>query len=339
MFYTSINKAMSYYYKYNFVSPAPVYAIVKEELKSYFDTGAVDDLLFPTYLGKCLQKLSRTTLQIDEVPLFVEDFEARLPDNFHAVREAWMCAEVAMRPYQTPNSLYSQSSTCIVQISPVIYGPDLCKNNPDPISGCCSVPTCTSCIPPYTHIPGATDAVYKTNHTINRSYRQVYLLSPGNISAKKQCAVDYNKNWSSYGQTPGSSQLNSFDIRDNKFVTNFREGVVHLIFYSEKVDCNGDQLIPDNFRIREYVEAFIKFKVFETLSNQCNDETFKQLQEKMMWYKQLADEAYIMADIEVKKQTVDQKMARIKKDMHRNDKYQKGIYGNYNRRLFNRNNQ
>ena len=28
---------MSYYYKYNFISPEPIYATVKEELKSYFD--------------------------------------------------------------------------------------------------------------------------------------------------------------------------------------------------------------------------------------------------------------------------------------------------------------
>ena len=81
---------MSYYYKYNFVSPDPIYATVKEELKSYFDTGAVDDLLFPTYLDKCLKKLGRTTYIISEQVLFIEDFEARLPDNFHAVREAWM---------------------------------------------------------------------------------------------------------------------------------------------------------------------------------------------------------------------------------------------------------
>ena len=57
---------MSYYYKYNFVSPEPVYATVKEELKSYFDTGAVDDLLFPTYLDKALKKLGRTTFVISE---------------------------------------------------------------------------------------------------------------------------------------------------------------------------------------------------------------------------------------------------------------------------------
>ena len=81
---------MSYYYKYDFVSPEPVFSVVKEELKSYFDTGAVDDLLFPTYLDKCLRKLGRATYQIQEPYLTREDFQTRLPDHFFAVREAWM---------------------------------------------------------------------------------------------------------------------------------------------------------------------------------------------------------------------------------------------------------
>ena len=102
---------MAYYYKYNFISPDPVYATVKEELKSYFDTGAVDDLLFPTYLDKCLKKLGRATYVIQETILDVVDFEARLPDNFHAVREAWACTEEQGRPYQTPNSFYYKHNT------------------------------------------------------------------------------------------------------------------------------------------------------------------------------------------------------------------------------------
>ena len=52
---------MSYNYKYNFVSPEPVYSTIKEELKSYFNTGALDALLFPTYLDKCLCELGRAT--------------------------------------------------------------------------------------------------------------------------------------------------------------------------------------------------------------------------------------------------------------------------------------
>jgi hypothetical protein len=84
----------------------------------------------------------------------------------------------------------------------------------------------------------------------------------------------------------------------------------------------GNQLIPDNFRIREYVEHFIKYKVFETLVNQINDETFNQLQQKLVYYKQLSDEAFIMADIELKKQTVWEKQRRIVTGLNRFNMYE-----------------
>jgi hypothetical protein len=310
---------MSYYYKYNFVTPEPVYSTVKEELKSYFDTGAIDDLLFPTYLDKCLKKLGRTTYVISEQVLFIEDFEARLPDNFYAVREAWMCAEIPQLPYQSANSFYSQAaSATTIQVAPVTYGGTPCTN-----VGCTN-PQCDGLC-----MPELIQAVYKTNTQMTRSFKQSYLLKPGNISVKSKCDVGYSDNWEFYQQapsihesTPGASSYDSFDIRDNKFVTNFRNGVVHLIFYATEYDEIGNQMIPDNYRIREFVEAFIKFKMFETLTNQTNDETFNQLQQKMMYHKQAYEEAFIMADIEVKKQTAWEKQRRIKKDLNRLNRYE-----------------
>ena len=120
---------MAYYYRYNFISPEPIYSIVKEELKSYFDTGAVDDLMFPTYLDKCLQKMGRSSYVIAEQTLDISGYEARLPDNFFAVREAWMCTEIPQLPYQTANSFYSQAaSQTTIQVSPVISGGVPCTN-------------------------------------------------------------------------------------------------------------------------------------------------------------------------------------------------------------------
>jgi hypothetical protein len=311
---------MSYYYKYNFVSPEPVYSTVKEELKSYFDTGAIDDLMFPTYTDKCLRKLGRSSYVITEEVLYIEDFEARLPDNFFAVREAWLCTEVPGYPYQTANSFYSQAaSETTIQVSPLTVGGTPC-DNPE-----CSNPGCDG-----TCMPVLIQAVYKTNQQSGRSYRQEYLLKPGNISARRNCDVNYNDNWEFYGysgvanrsSTPGASAADSFDIRDNKFVTNFRTGVVHLIFYATEYDNGGNQMIPDNYRIREYIEAFIKYKVFETLTNQVNDETFQQLQQKLVYYKQLSEEAFIMADIEIKKQDAWTKQRRIKNDLNRFNMYE-----------------
>jgi hypothetical protein len=295
---------MSYYYKYNFVSPEPVFSVIKEELKSYFDTGAVDDLLFPTYLDKCLRKLGRATYEIQETYLTIEDFEARLPDNFFAVREAWMCTYVDGYPYRSANSFYSQAaSQTTIQVSPLTVGGEVC-NNPS-----CVNPSCSG-----TCMPELIQAVYKTNNELNIAYQKSYLLKPGNISVKAHCSLDC--------ANIGASSADSFDIRDNKFVTNFRQGIVHLVFYAYDYDQSGNQMIPDNYRIREYVEAFIKYKIFETLSNQINDETFNQVQQKLVYYKQLSDEAFIMADIEIKKQDPYAKQRRIKQDLNRFNMYE-----------------
>jgi hypothetical protein len=308
---------MSNYYKFSFVSPDPIFSTVKEELKSYFDTGACDDLLFPTYLDKCLRKLGKATYPIVETALFVDDFQARLPDNFYAVREAWMCTQINGYPYQSANSFYSQASTqTTIQVSPVILQGSNCSN-PE-----CSNPSCDdSCM------PKLIQAVYKTNNESAISYRREYLLKPGNISARNNCTVSYTSAWDeqvnlSRDNTPGSSAYDSFDIRDNKFITNIRNGIVHLMFYAQDYDNGGSQLIPDNYRVREYIEHFIKFKIFETLSNQTNDETFNQLQQKLVYYKEQADEAFIMADIELKKQDAWTKQRRIKQQLNRFNMYE-----------------
>ena len=307
---------MSYYYRYNFISPEIVYSTVKEELKSYFDTGAVDDLMFPTYTDKCLRKLGRSSYVISEIALEIQDFEARLPDNFYAVREAWMCTEIPELPYQTANSFYSQALTeQTIQVSPVITDQVPCNGN-------CPPDSCTC-------MPDIIQAVYKTNHQMTRGYRRSYLLKPGNISARSKCDVTYTDAWKFTATnphlnefTPNSAGFDSFDIRDNKFVTNFRCGIVHLVFYALEYDGGGNQMIPDNFRIREYIEAFIKYKIFETLSNQINDETFEQIQKKLAYYKQLSEEAFIMADIEIRKQDVYAKQRRIKQDLNRFNMYE-----------------
>lgn len=291
---------MSYYYKYHFISPEGTYANVKEELKSYFDTGAVDDLMFPVYADKCLRKLGKSSYNIREEVLFVDDFKARLPDNFYAVREAWLCTEIDGFPYRTANSFYSQAhSLDTIQVSPVTVNDRAC-NNPS-----CSDPNCDG----YTCLPVVIQAVYKTNNESTHTYKKIYLLKPGNISVKAHCTLDC--------ENFNSSASDTFDIRDNKFVTNFRHGKVYLVFYATDYDNAGNQLIPDNYRIREYIEAFIKYKVFETLANQINDETFDQLQKKLAYYKGLSDEAYILAEMEIKKQDVYAKKRAIKKNLNR----------------------
>lgn len=284
---------MSYYYKYNFISPEPIYALVKEEFKSYMDTGAVDDLLFGTWTDKCLRKLGKSSYTITESVLRVDDFQARLPDNFYSVREAWLCTNVDSLEYQLPNSFYSQAHSIeTIKVSPM--------TTDEPCVGDC--------------LPNTIQAVYKTSNSLTLNFQIQYLLKPGNISVRDHCDL--------HCANFGSSAVDSFDIRGNKFVTNFREGFVYLIFYAKDYDQSGYQMIPDNYRIREYVEAFLKYKLMEQLSNQVIDETAKQIEGKLQRYKMESDEAFIMADIETKKQTAYDKQRAIKKQLNSFNQYE-----------------
>lgn len=304
---------MSYYESHDFTSPEPIYATVKEELKSYFDTGAVDDLMFPTYLNKCMTRLGKSSEPLVPTILEIEDYQARLPDNFVSVREAWFCTETTI-PVQKPGLFYSQAASSItIQVAPVVSSGVPCT------SGCAS--GCPDCM------PEIAMAVYKTTSEAPVVYARKFMLRPGNISTRGLCGHGYKQDWERYGAsrtssfTPGSSTYDSFDVRGNMFTTNFRFGTVYLVYYSSDYDGQGNQLIPNNYRVKEYVEAFLKYKVFETLVNQTNDETFNQLMTKMNYYKQLSDEAYIMAGIEMKKPSAWQSQRRVRKSYNRHRKY------------------
>lgn len=303
---------MAYYYKYRFVSPETLVAEVKEELKSYFESGAVDDLLFPTWIDRCLKKLGKGSYYITETLLHLDNFQARLPDNFYSVREAWLCTQIDGPTWQTASSFYSQAANMqSIQLNPVTYGGVQCTSNCPPDQCSC--------------MPELIQAVYKTNYSFNQTFRYSHLLTPGNISVQDHCDLEC----SNYG----ASSADSFDIRDNKFVTNFSNGTVYLIFYAKQYDSCGYQMVPDNFRIQEYIQAYLRYKVFEQLSNQIVDETYNQINDKKLYYKQLSDEAYIMAESEIKKQDIYTKVNRIHTQLNSFNMYELPTgYRRYRRR-------
>jgi hypothetical protein len=281
---------MSFYYKYKFTSPESIFALVKEELKSYFDTGAVDDTLFPTWTDKCLKKLGKSSYPINQVILLIDNFEYKLPDDFYAVREAWACTDEETT-YQLPSAMYTE----IKQESTRIDDPDLYCD------------TCNEC-----EFPDVITAVYKTTQTVAFQWRKQYLLTPGNMYPS--CPNDlYCANYNSVSE-------DTYDIRGNKFVTNFRCGKVYMQYYSNQFD-GENQLVPEDYRIMEFIELFLKEKIFEQLKNQSTDETFNQMEKKWLDYRQMAGEAYILANIENTKEDVYRKQRALRRQRNKFRKY------------------
>ncbi|NLR60679.1 hypothetical protein HGH93_21395 [Chitinophaga polysaccharea] len=265
----------SYYHTYQFISPSSLYAEIKEEMKSYFATGVVDDTMFPIYTRKALEKLQKAGYKIDEAVLELENGAACLPDNFRYVREVWACITGSFSVAHGSSTYHSRTYL----ISP--QG-DFDSCNP------CSCPE---------NCDRKFRVLEKTTGNIAFSFDHSYRLKPGGRNAFNHCAADCQ--WHEGHDT--------FDIRDGKIITAGTEGIIHLVYYKREYDQDSYELIPDNYRISEYIKAFIKFKVYEQIFNEVSDESFNQAERKYQLYKQEYTEAFIMADAEVKKQTLQQK--------------------------------
>lgn len=283
-----MNQKISYYYKYNFVSPEPIYTQVKEELKSYFQTGVIDDILFPKYTEDCLRLLGKGSYKIEENVFKLEDYEFRLPDNFHAVRELWLVAPHEQH-YQMPNSCYEQVTTRITPIRDRCNPAEYCP--PDEIK-----------------------VTYKTNGTVIQSFQCLHLLKPGNVNAQENCSMDSINRY--------SDSIDSFDIRNGKIQTNFPEGTVYMTYYVKVYDENQYQLIPDNQRIQDYIYAELYYQCFRNIYNNISDETIKQIESKMLMYKQERDVAKVIAQTETMKQTIEQQVRATLAARRRLLKYQ-----------------
>lgn len=281
---------MSIYYKQNFVSAEPLYAEVKEELRSYFAAGVIDDVMFPKWTEHCLKRFRKSAFKITEQVIDIADFQGELPCDFKGVREAWMCTIVHSRPIQDASAQYYQKD-CRVDI-PILEKCDACFVE----AGTCS-----------------TDylVTHKITNTVLYSFRRTFLLRPANISTLKWCG-DCCPN-------VNSQQANTFDIHDNKIITNFCEGKVHLIYYA--TPSEEEQMVPDDFWIQDYIRKNLIYQCFRQLCNTITDETYNQIEKKKITADAEQSTALILAETELKKQTSSEKIRQIGVLNRRNNDY------------------
>jgi hypothetical protein len=115
--------------------------------------------------------------------------------------------------------------------------------------------------------------------------------------------------------------METFDIRGNKLVTNFPTGTLYMIYYVKDYDENQYQLVPDNERIKEYIYYELYYRCFVNIYNNVSDETLKQIEGKMVYFERKRDEAKVMAELEIKKQTIEQQIRATKSARNRLRKY------------------
>lgn len=288
--------------RYNFVSPKPIYARVKEEMKRYFASGAVDDLLFPIWTQDCLKKFKKTYLKKVETMLELQHGEAELPCDFISAREVWFCSDkFVSAKLETPTAYYYQKDC---RITPVRGG---CEDGcPEEVE---EIPE-DEC---YT-IPEKYRVTHKVTGELLFTFQVSGLLKPGNMTTIKSCASDCLNIY--------STDIDTFDIIGKKLITSFSSGKIYLVYYADPMnEEEGYSDIPDEFRMQDYIYKYIRYMIYKQLYDQTNDETFNQIRTKKEEAKMEADEALAMALIEAKSETVEDKVNAIKKSYNRHNKF------------------
>lgn len=297
---------MSYFEQYKFISSQDVASLVKLELRSYFDSGAVDDILFPRWIEDAMSKLELGGFQINDTILHADNHYAILPDDFYAARECWLLVDYPGFYIDSPTAVYENYISNIVKMT------DLPPAQPSLAS--CEDQDCP---------PDLIRAIYKIHDTSYvKGYKRSILLKPGRISKFNNPRYHY-VNTMSYGE-------DSFDVHGNRLVLTVRKGVIYLVYYSYLKDEDGYPMIPDIFRVRKYIESYLKYKIFEFLSNQVIDETTKIIFTKLQMYKQESDEAFIIAANELKKESLYDVVRKIENSYKFGDSariYEVMVYG------------
>ena len=253
---------------YNFISSETLISQVKQGLRSYFDSGSLNEILIPTYIYDCLRKLGVRAMEYNEDFITIEEFKGKLPNNFLSLKDAYLC-----------NSNYEVNSP----ITTSLFEYYKKVNCSDCLEGCdteCEV---------FTHKYESVPSWVITKMTPT--------LLKVNFSCKKHCSDDCK------GIFENSD--NVINISKKSISTNFNSGTIYLQYWSLPQDEDG-LMVPEIVEVEQYIINYLYFKLFEELYHVVTDESINIIERKLQFYRQTQMQKYEAALNVLKSQTKQQ---------------------------------
>jgi hypothetical protein len=278
-------------YKYNYVSAEPVWAQVKEELQSYFESNAINDSMFPKYTEDLIRKLGYSALVVKEEILPLKNFIAYLPEDAVYVNDVLYASGDNKLTTRKDQVTYNYKMECI----PVSCEPLMETDNPIT----------------YKEIR----VVEKETKDVITSFNKIMRLKPSTLRAKQMCETDAFKIF--------MNSPHYYDINGRLLNTNISDGHLYIRYKAMLKDDNGFPLVPENIKFEEALISYLKYKLFEYLWNTVSDETFAQVQGKMTFYKGEYGEKLIDARTEFMSSSFGKQKQNIMRSRNR-------FRGNYN---------
>lgn len=230
-----------------YITSEPLIAEVKQELKTYFEAGAISEVLIPSFIDQALRKLKVLVLRPEEAIIRFENYKSELPYDFHLLDYALS--------YETNITWETGVQT---------YSGYWYKNIE---SGCDG---CGDKIETFEQLSVAGPG-YRISMKVPKWIR-VYFDSTS-------LCVDGCDNLK-------VASTDIIKINQHKKVSaNFEEGCVYVRYFSRPVDDYGIPMIPEILEVEEYVKSYLKYKFFEQMWHSVMDESTKQVTDKLTYYK------------------------------------------------------
>ena len=231
----------------HYITSEPLIAEVKQELKTYFEAGAVSEVLIPSFIDQALRKLKVLALRPEEAVIRFENYKSEMPYDFYLLDYAIMySSEVFWN-----NGVTSMQGSWYKEVQ----GDPCATNSNIQIYETLSIPT-----------PGFRISMKEPKWI--RVYADSTSLCTEDCPNLKASSTDIIK------------------INQHKKVSaSFQEGCVYVKYFSRPVDDYGIPMIPEVLEVEEYIKSYLKYKFFEQMWHSVMDESTKQVTEKLMYYK------------------------------------------------------
>ena len=235
------------YNNYKYITSEPLVAEVKQELKTYFEAGAVSEVLIPTFVDQALRKLNVLALRPEEAVVRIEDYKSEMPYDFYLLDYVLS---------------YSSEVFWDVAVNSVVgtWYKDI------QVDGC------------------------STSSSVEM-FERISIPMPGfRISMKDPKWIRvYFESTSLCTENCQNLKVSSTDIikinQHKKISATFQEGCLYVKYFSRPVDDHGMVMIPEVLEVEEYVKSYLKFKFFEQMWHSVMDESSKQVETKLQYYK------------------------------------------------------
>jgi hypothetical protein len=231
-----------------YISSESLIAEIKQELKSYFESGAITEILIPTFIDQALRKLRVFAYKTEEAVLNFSNYTSELPCDFVLLDRALMYDhEVEWDSgMQTVLGSWYKSIKCT---------------------------DCNDCTP--------GEEIYETVSVTGTGF-SLKMKQPRWIrvyhGSKQYCTEGC--------QNISVSSSNVLQITNNsKISSTFEDGCVYIRYFARPVDDDGIPMIPEILEVEEYVKSYLKFKFFELLWHSIMDESVNQIQSKFQYYR------------------------------------------------------